>query len=577
MKLTREKLRRMFDQNTGQVILGGGGGDVDLTGIATEAWVEENYLSKAFFTRLFKAYGPAETEGDPDVEVEPNDLDSDITSIEAMFGFWTEQYISALGQGSGGGGGGGGSDTLADLIDVELTNPVAGQVLKYNGTKWINSAASAGTVTSVAMSVPTGFAVTGSPITVSGVLGLSFADGYSLPTTAKQTNWDAAYSWTSVSRTTLGDYGITDAKFGTPGTDSIPITLGSTTQSVLTQHQSLANYYTKSETDGKFLTISFFRSLFRAYNSSNTEVQPNDGSTSTIASIKAMFGFWTEQYISALGQSSGGGGGVTLNQPLQGINQAGLSAPTTAGQILVYNGTTWAYAGNISITNLTAYAGTFNSTVTAVGSFTSQGGNFIAQNGGFKVTGKDDTYVLLAGGGTKLLSEIGGGYTLPAATTSALGGVKVNATFGSAASVQASGNDSTRNYGLQIDSNGKAFVYVPWTTPTSVTRSQYLESWRTDAASTYGSNYNIRARWIGGTQCKLEVVNEGEYLTYVDRALSADSVAWSNVSGKPTKLSDFTDDVVSGNYLPLTGGVINGSSVEPFSINNKRPAFKGTD
>jgi hypothetical protein len=477
----------MFDQNTGQVILGGGGGDVDLTGIATEAWVEENYLSKAFFTRLFKAYGPAETEGDPDVEVEPNDLDSEITSIEAMFGFWTEQYISALGQGSGGGGGGGGSDTLADLIDVELTNPVAGQVLKYNGTKWINSTASAGTVTSVAMSVPTGFAVTGSPITVSGVLGLSFADGYSLPTTAKQTNWDAAYSWTSVSRTTLADYGITDAKFGTPGTDSIPITLGSATQSVLTQHQSLANYYTKSETDGKFLTISFFRSLFRAYTSSNAEVQPNDGSTSTIASIKAMFGFWTEQYISALGQGSGGGGGVTLNQPLQGINQAGLSAPTTAGQILVYNGTKWAYAGNISITNLTAYAGTFNSTVTAVGSFTSQGGNFIANSGGFKVTGKDDTYVLLAGGGTKLLSEIGGGYTLPAATTSALGGVKVNATFGQAVSVQASGNDGTHNYGLQIDSNGKAFVYVPWTDHT-----EYLPL----SGGTLTGNLSIRP--IGG-------------------------------------------------------------------------------
>lgn len=55
----------------------------------------------------------------------------------------------------------------------------------------------AGSVTSVAMSVPTGFVVTGSPITTSGTLAVSFASGYSLPTTASQTNWDSAYTFTS--------------------------------------------------------------------------------------------------------------------------------------------------------------------------------------------------------------------------------------------------------------------------------------------------------------------------------------------------------------------------------------------
>lgn len=52
-----------------------------------------------------------------------------------------------------------------------------------------------GTVTSVGLSAPTGFSVTGSPVTGSGTLALSFASGYSLPTTAKQTNWDTAYGW----------------------------------------------------------------------------------------------------------------------------------------------------------------------------------------------------------------------------------------------------------------------------------------------------------------------------------------------------------------------------------------------
>lgn len=52
-----------------------------------------------------------------------------------------------------------------------------------------------GTVTSVGISVPTGLTVSGSPITSSGTLGITFTTGYSIPTNAKQTQWDAAYGW----------------------------------------------------------------------------------------------------------------------------------------------------------------------------------------------------------------------------------------------------------------------------------------------------------------------------------------------------------------------------------------------
>jgi hypothetical protein len=52
-----------------------------------------------------------------------------------------------------------------------------------------------GTVTSVAMSVPTGLSISGSPITASGTLALSYTSGFSIPSTAKQTNWDTAYEW----------------------------------------------------------------------------------------------------------------------------------------------------------------------------------------------------------------------------------------------------------------------------------------------------------------------------------------------------------------------------------------------
>ena len=51
-----------------------------------------------------------------------------------------------------------------------------------------------GTVTSVAMTVPTGLTVTGSPVTTAGTLGVSLTAGYSIPTTASQTNWDSGYT-----------------------------------------------------------------------------------------------------------------------------------------------------------------------------------------------------------------------------------------------------------------------------------------------------------------------------------------------------------------------------------------------
>ena len=49
-----------------------------------------------------------------------------------------------------------------------------------------------GTVTSVGVSVPTGLSVTNSPITTKGIIGIAFAEGYSIPTVAKQTSWDGA-------------------------------------------------------------------------------------------------------------------------------------------------------------------------------------------------------------------------------------------------------------------------------------------------------------------------------------------------------------------------------------------------
>ena len=49
-------------------------------------------------------------------------------------------------------------------------------------------------LTSVGLTMPTGFSVANSPLTNSGTIGVSFAAGYSLPTDAEQATWDQAYN-----------------------------------------------------------------------------------------------------------------------------------------------------------------------------------------------------------------------------------------------------------------------------------------------------------------------------------------------------------------------------------------------
>ena len=64
-----------------------------------------------------------------------------------------------------------------------------------------------GTVTSVGLTTPTGLTTSGSPITSSGTLAITFASGYSIPTTVKQSNWDDAYTWVSAFPTQTGNSG----------------------------------------------------------------------------------------------------------------------------------------------------------------------------------------------------------------------------------------------------------------------------------------------------------------------------------------------------------------------------------
>lgn len=359
MQLSREAIQRMVNAKSG--VSGGGGNAFDpsiLSEYATQDWVDENYLSLDFFNAIFKA----KTSNGVDVLPNQGDLTT-IDNIQAMFGFWTEQYISALGQGDDGGGS---VTTLAQLNDVELSLPLNnGEVLTYNSTlgKWTN-----GTGVSTAWAN-----ITGKPTTIAGygitdahitngtitlgsasITPITSLTGYA--TESWVTGVLANYVTTSGLTTTLADY-VTASALNTTLASYVTTSALSTTLADYVTNTSLtttlAAYGTKSWVESNYISKAFFNRLFRAFapvaegESEAAQVEPNDVTTE-IDNIKAMFGLWTEQYLSALGLSAGGGGGYTLNEPLASINSAALGTPSQANVAIVWNGTAWVYGTTMS-------------------------------------------------------------------------------------------------------------------------------------------------------------------------------------------------------------------------------------
>ena len=103
--------------------------------VATQPWVSQNFLTIAFFDRLFRAYHGSTL-------VNANDTTTAIDNIKSMFGFWTEFYLSALGTG----GASSVSISLGQLSDVNIAGATNGQVLTYDSTsgKWIPTTVSGG-------------------------------------------------------------------------------------------------------------------------------------------------------------------------------------------------------------------------------------------------------------------------------------------------------------------------------------------------------------------------------------------------------------------------------------------------
>ena len=120
-----------------------------------------------------------------------------------------------------------GSVAVGDGTTLNFTAAgTAGQILKSNGASvptWINN--DAGTVTSIAATVPSVFSITGSPITSSGTLAITYS-GTALPNTSGGTGQTSAFN----------QYGITYAS----STTALSTTAAGTAGDVLTSNGTSA-------------------------------------------------------------------------------------------------------------------------------------------------------------------------------------------------------------------------------------------------------------------------------------------------------------------------------------------------
>ena len=458
--------------------------------------VKDNYLSIEWFNSLFKA---VDSNGDP---ILPNDGNtSNIDSIKAMFGFWTNQYISALGQGSGGGGGGG---SLATLSDVALSSPQQGQVLQYDAvsTHWVNgiaivvSAAQDGQV--LTYNASTQQWVNGSAGVDMSTVWAALAESTNEQIAASHLSTALASYVTSTSlSTTLADY-VTSTALTTTLADYVTATSLATT---------LASYASQQWVGQNYVSIAFFNRLFQAFaplaqgETTAAQVEPND-LTTTIDNIKAMFGLWTEQYLSALGLSSGGGG-VTLNEPLESINNASLGSPSTANVAIVWNGIAWTYG------------------------------------------------------------TTGSSYTLPTASASVLGGIKVGTTLAIDASGvlnQASGIATAGTYkSVTVDTYGRV---TAGTNPTTLSGYGITDAKISNGVITLGSN-------------TITPLTSESYTGTVTSVATGTGLTGGTITSSGTiSISSTYQTYIShgesaynslGNYLPLSGGTITGGqlSIKP--------------
>lgn len=323
---------------------GGGGGAValyqlldveknaDITGVAGatkgsvltfngDKWYADKPKTAAGISNLFTALD----NGGNEVDLNDESKLSTITNIRANYALWSVDWISAKGKSSGGSGGGGG------LINLVYGFESLGGTFDNNDNSATFNAFTINEIWKLASSGLTNVTVTGSGNAVTDVIKGS--DGRSLTFTK-------------------GSTFATKSEFDALNTKFNDFLTGSDADDIINKWSELEVFLQGMKESDNLAVIlqskmdkTAFSKLFTALDASGNEVDPSDD-TKTIASIRANFGFWGVDYISAKGVSKGSGGtggastlyqlvDVLANDTEDGVEGA------AAGKALVFDGTHW--------------------------------------------------------------------------------------------------------------------------------------------------------------------------------------------------------------------------------------------
>ena len=323
---------------------GGGGGAValyqlldveknaDITGVAGATkgsvltfngnkWYADKPKTAAGISKLFTALDASGNE----VDLNDESKLGTITNIRANYALWSVDWISAKGKSSGGSGGGGG------LINLVYGFESLGGTFDNNDNSATFNAFTINEIWKLASSGFTNVTVTGSGNAVTDVIKGS--DGRSLTFTK-------------------GSTFATKSEFDALNTKFNDFLTGSDADDIINKWSELEVFLQGMKESDNLAVIlqskmdkTAFSKLFTALDASGNEVDPSDD-TKTIASIRANFGFWGVDYISAKGVSKGSGGtggastlyqlvDVLANDTEDGVEGA------AAGKALVFDGTHW--------------------------------------------------------------------------------------------------------------------------------------------------------------------------------------------------------------------------------------------
>lgn len=293
-----------------------------------------------------------------------------------------------------------------------------------------------GTVTSVAMSVPTGLSISGSPITASGTLALSYTSGFSIPSTAKQTNWDTAYEW--------GDHASAGYVKNSVNENITGIKNFMNGLKVFTNSATTSNEY---NTTGKINITNYAAPIIFGSNSGKVWWSTQFQSSTTLLIGRANS---IPIRIQSLNSSEGNASEIYATRFYQNEKLVATEEWVTGkGYLTSVPAQTWG-----SITGKPMFA-------------------TVATSGSYNDLTNKPTIPSLSGYATQNWVTSQGYLTsIPAATSSTYGGIQIGYTT------------SGKNYAVQL-SNGKAYVNVPWTD--------------TDTTYTAGTNISISGTTINCT------------------------------------------------------------------------------